>query len=142
MAEFSTKRWHMMTERSGRVLFLAAGALTVNSTQAEFMQQNVHKQETYGIMKAKQSGFSYALHLYIFFLSPLISQCASWRRDLWGTVYDIRLRIDVNHPPSGNKEKKRGGRDKEIHGEPDRNGDGRGMNMTEREGDEKESEKG
>lgn len=83
----------MMTERSGRVLFLAARALTVNSTQAEFMQQNVHKQETYGIMKAKQSGFAYALHLYIFFLSPLISQCASWRRDLWGTVYDIRLRI-------------------------------------------------
>lgn len=83
----------MMTERSGRVLFLAAGALTVNSTQVEFMQQNVHKQETYGIMKAKQSGFSYTLHLYIFFLSPLISQCASWRRDLWGTVYDIRLRI-------------------------------------------------
>lgn len=39
--------------------------------------------------------------------------------------------------PSGNTEKKRGGKDQEIHGDPDRNGDGQGMNMTERESNER-----
>lgn len=50
---------------------------------------------TYGIKMAKQSGCTcfLFLHLYLSFLFPLISQCASWRQDLWGTVYDIRLCI-------------------------------------------------
>ncbi len=103
--------------------------------------------KTYGIKKAEPSGFfSLSLHLFLFFLFPLISQCACWRRDLWGTVYDIRLCISDSMMliiRLRAAEKRREEREiKKIHREPDGKGDGRRMNMTERESDVKESEKG
>lgn len=44
--------------------------------------------------------------------------------------------------PSGNREKRRGEIDEELHREPGGREDGQGMNKTERGSDEKESEKG
>lgn len=57
----------MMTQVLGRVLF-------GNSVQAELMQQNVHKQQTYGIMRVRQSALSHCpLSIFSFCLSCSVS---------------------------------------------------------------------
>lgn len=76
------------------------------------------------------------------FLSPLISQSSTWRRDLWGTVAirlcisdSMMLIICLQATKRGREDRKR-----ETQG-AGRKEDGQGMNKSERGSDEKESEK-
>ncbi len=72
LARDGTKIWTCL-------VFLAARVGTVNSAHVEFKQQNVRIQQTYGIKKAKLSGFSCCLFfspsLSFLFISPHLSMC-------------------------------------------------------------------
>lgn len=95
------------------LVFFAVRVVTVH------MQQNVHR--PMGSKRPSRPSFhvvSFSLQLHLFFLS----QCGSWRRDLWGTSLwhqTLHFRFDdVNHLPSGKQRKEE--RDEDIHREPDR----------------------
>lgn len=113
------------------------------SKQSEFTIQSVHKQQTYGTTKATQSVFTIPLPLYGLLSLPDPSRCKLASRSL-GHRLCISDSMMLIFCPRATKKKRetRGGRDKEKKGEPDRNRDREGMNMSERESGEEESEMG